>query len=613
VGQTLALAKPVFAISLSAIMRLKAHVRLKDGKEHRYWSIVESRRCERGEVVQQHLLYLGELNDSQKEAWTHCIEAIDGRGHQQRLALYPADREIPAHAASYGVQVRLDRMRLCRPRQWGACWLFTELWKLLGLDEFWQPRLPESREGTCWYHIFMTLCAYRLIDPGSEWKLHRLWYQQSAMADLLGEDFALAAKDNLYRCLDKLCEHKSELFVHLRQRWSDLFGASFDVLLYDLTSTYFECEPPQGKGGLRRFGYSRDKRSDCVQVVIALIVTPEGFPLSYEVLAGNTADNTTLKDFLKRIETLHGKARRIWVMDRGIPTEEVLEHMREAQDPPVQYLVGTPKGRLTQLEASLLDIPWQQARQEVRVKLLPQDKELYVCVESADRVHKERSMRLRRLGKLLDRLKELQEKRPSYDQLLLKLGAAKQQAGRVWSLVNITLPKDPGTKTKRRQRCDFSYKINRQRLRIARRHEGRYLLRSNLTDTDPARLWEFYLQLTHVEEAFKDLKGDLGVRPVYHQKDCRIQAHIMVAFVAYCLHVTLRARLRRHAPGLTVRQVLDHLRAIQMLDVHLPTTDGRELVLTRYTEPDKAQQMLLAQLQLTLPSQPPPKITGDVK
>jgi transposase len=474
--------------------------------------------------------------------------------------------------------------------------------------------LPNSREDTSWYHILVTLCAYRLIEPGSEWKLHRLWFERSAMADLLGEDFALAAKDNLYRCLDKLCAHKADLFRHLRQRWFTLFGASFDVLLYDLTSTYFECEPPEDpQAGLRRFGYSRDKRPDCVQVVIALIVTPEGFPLSYEVMPGNTADKSTLKDFLANIEALHGKARRIWVMDRGIPTEEVLEQMRSAQDPPVQYLVGTPKGRLSELEASLLEIPWQQARAGVRVKLLAQDKELYVCVESKDRVSKERSMRRRRLGKLLERLEELQQQQPSYEQLLLKLGAAKQQAGRVWSLVKITLPPAPAKKAQRRERCEFSFKLDRKRLRKAWRREGRYLLRSNLTDTDPAKLWEFYLQLTHVEEAFRDLKGDLGVRPVYHQKDSRIQAHIMVAFLAYCLHVTLRTRLRRHAPGLTVRQVLYHLATIQMLDVHLPTTDGRQLILTRYTEPEKAQLMLLAQLQLELPSQPPPKITGDVK
>ena len=588
-------------------MRLKCHTRFKDGKEHRYWSIVESVRCSRARIVQRHILYLGELNDSQREGWTRCLQAVDGDGRTRQLAIFPADRALPAHAQGFGVQVRLEAMRLERPRQWGACWLFTELWAQLQLDEFWRPLLPESREGTSWYHTLVTLCAYRLIDPGSEWRLHRLWFEQSAMADLLEEDFSLAAKDNLYRVLDKLLPHKAALFSHLQGRWKDLFGATFDVLLYDLTSTYFECEP-KGGAGLRRFGYSRDKRSDCVQVVIALIVTPEGFPLAYEVLPGNTSDKSTLRDFLQKIETQYGKARRVWVMDRGIPTDEVLQEMRAADEPPVQYLVGTPKGRLGAMEAELLKLPWQQAREGVRVKLLPQDNELYVCIESQARVGKERSMRRRRLKALIARLKELQRQRPSYESLLLKLGAAKSEAGRDWSLVEITLPPRPARKADRRERVDFTFTLDKERLRTARRREGRYLLRSNLTDTDPAKLWQMYLQLTQVEQAFKDLKSDLSVRPIYHQKDSRIEAHIMVCFLAYCVQITLREKLRRHAPGLTPRQVLDHLGKLQMIDVHLPSTDGRELLLRRRTEPNAEQQLLLAQLQLVLPAQPPPKI-----
>ncbi|MBV8745675.1 MAG: IS1634 family transposase, partial [Xanthobacteraceae bacterium] len=284
------------------------------------------------------MLYLGEINDSQREAWCRVIEAFDeGIGRQRQLALFPADRTIPAHARGHGVQVRLDAMELRRPRQWGACWLACQLYEQLGLDRFWAQRLPDSREGTCWQHILQTLVCYRLIDPGSEWRLHRLWFEHSAMADLLGADDALVEKNALYRCLDKLQEHKTALFSHLRQRWQDLFGARFEVLLYDLTSTYFESPPPEDEEDKRRHGYSRDKRGDCVQVVIALIVTPEGFPLAYEVLPGNTADCTTLRAFLRRIEVQYGKAERIWVMDRGIPTEEVLAEMRQA-DPPICYL-----------------------------------------------------------------------------------------------------------------------------------------------------------------------------------------------------------------------------------------------------------------------------------
>jgi transposase len=426
---------------------------------------------------------------------------------------------------------------------------------------------------------------------------------------LLDEDFALVAKDNPYRCLDRLLVHQSALFTFLQSRWKDLFGASFDVLLYDLTSTYFESSPPFPDGDPRRYGYSRDHRPDCVQVVIALVVTPEGFPLAYEVMAGNTADSTTLRAFLAKIEKQYGKARRIWVMDRGIPTEEVLAEMR-ASAPPIQYVVGTPKARLSALEAKLTDCSWQQARPAVLVKLLPHAGELYVLVQSQDRIHKERAMRRRQLKALWARLRELQTQRPSYESLLLKLGAAKAEAGRVWALIEVHLPEPPRTKKARTRRADFTFALNRPALRTVRRREGRYLLRTNLTETNPAKLWAFYLQLVEVEAAFKNLKGDLALRPLYHQRADRIEAHIFVAFLASCLHVTLRAKLRGKAPGLTPRAVLEKFARMQMLDVHFPTTDGRELIFTRYTQPEKDHQLLLEQLGWELPAQPPPQLTA---
>jgi len=588
-------------------MYLKCHRRFKDGKEHRYWSIAEKRRCAGGRAVDRHVLYLGEINDSQKESWLRCIDAFDVTNRcQTRLALFPADRPIPAHAAAQGVQVRLDEFRLRRPRQWGACWAFYRTWEELGLDHFWRERLPDSREGTSWYHVLTVLTAYRLIDPGSEWRLHRQWYERSAMGDLLGEDCALAAKDTLYRCLDRILEHKEEMFGFLTERWRDLFGITYDVLLYDLTSTYFESNPPFGDEDKRRYGYSRDHRPDCVQVIIAVVVTPEGFPLAYEVLSGNTRDNATLPAFLEKIEAAYGKVRRIWLMDRGVPTDEHLAWMKARG---MLYLVGTPKGRLSQLEQALLGREWEEARPDVQVKLLPHDGDLYVWVQSRSRVSKERAMRRRRLKRLWLRLKELQRQRPTYKNLLLKLGAAKKDAGRVWSLVEIQLP-DPPPKKARSRRVTFTFSLDKDKLRVVRRREGRYLLRSNLTETDPAKLWEFYLLLVEVEAAFKNLKGDLAVRPIFHQRMARIEAHIFVAFLAYCLHVSLREKLRQRAPGLTVRQLLDNLGAMQMLDVHFPTTDGRELIFTRYTQPEKEQQLLLAQLGWTLPEQPPPRITA---
>ncbi len=583
-------------------MFLRSNRRFKDGKEHRYWNIVENKRCAGGKVVQRQVLYLGEINDGQREAWSQQIEAFDeGSQRHRQLALFPADRALPRHAEGYGVRVRLDAMELHRPRQWGACWLACELYEQLQLDRFWAERLPASRKGTQWRQILQTLVCYRLIDPGSEWRLHRLWFEQSAMGDLLGADEGLVEIKTLYRCLDKLLAHKTALFDHLNQRWRDLFGARFDVLLYDLTSTYFESPLPDNDSDKRRYGYNRDKRNDCTQVVIALIVTPDGFPLAYEVLAGNTADCTTLRDALGKIEAQYGKADRIWVMDRGIPTEEVLAEMREA-DPAVSYLVGTPKGRLSKLEKALLDRPWQEVRDGVDVKLLAQGQETYVLAQSHARINKERAMRRRRLKVLWARLKEIAAmEKITREELLMKLGAARSKAGKVWRLVDTEVE---------RKKAAFSFKLNWKKLREARRREGRYLLRTNLTNRDPAELWQFYILLTEVEAAFKNLKQDLQLRPIYHQLEHRIEAHIFVAFLAYCLHVTLRARLKPLAPGLSPRAVLDKFAAIQMLDVHFPTTDGRTLILTRHTEPNSDQKLLLRRLRLDLPSQPPPRITA---
>ena len=584
-------------------MYLRCNRRIKDGKEHRYWNIVESKRCAGGNVVQRQVLYLGEINDSQREAWCRVIEAFDEQSQQRtQLALFPAQGELPEHAKAYGVQVRLEGMELHRPRQWGACWLACHLYEQLELDQFWAARLPDSRQGSCWRHILQTLICYRLIDPGSEWRLHRLWFENSAMGDLLGEDYSVVEKNALYRCLDKLLKHKRALFDHLTERWQDLFRAKFDVLLYDLTSTYFESDPPKDSKDKRRFGYSRDKRSDCVQVLIALVVTPEGFPLAYEVLPGNTSDKSTLKEFLRKIEMQYGKAERIWVMDRGIPTEEVLNEMRHS-DPSVSYLVGTPKGRLSQLEQQLLRLPWQAVRPGVKIKLLSQEQELYVLAESHDRINKERAMRRGQTRALVKRLKQLKAMKLSSTQtLLLKLGAAKGRYPAAWRLIDMAMPESPAT--------DFSFRLNHQKLREVRRREGRYLLRSNLCGKEPADLWQFYIQLVEIEAAFKNLKDDLKLRPIYHQLENRIEAHIFVAFIAYCLHVTLRARLKLVAGGLTARAVLDKFAAIQMLDVKFPTTDGRTLILSRYTEPNTDHKLLLEQLHLTLPPQPPPRISS---
>lgn len=583
-------------------MFLRQTRRKKDGKTHVYWNIVENRRLDDGRVVQRQVLYLGEIHSSQAAAWRKAIEVLDtASGEPRTLALFPEDR-CEALADDAGVvRLCLSALTLRRPRQWGACWLSGQLWRELQLDRFWAERLPPSRKGTRWDQILQVLVAYRLIAPGSEWKLHRAWFGNSAMADLLGGDFGLAEAHKLYACHDRLLAHKDALFSHLIGRWRDLFNARFDVLLYDLTSTYFEIDAAAlPEGDKRRYGYSRDRRRDCPQVVIGLVVTPEGLPLAYEVLPGNTKDDQTLRQFLVKIERQYGKARRVWVMDRGIPTEAVLAEMRRS-DPPVHYLVGTPKGRLTQLEKLLLDKPWQEVRQGVQVKLLAQDGEFYVFAESADRVVKERAMRRRQLKWLWRRLTDLAAMKLTREELLMKLGAARATAPAAWRLVDITVDKTAAR---------FAFALNRTKLRQVRRREGRYLLRTNLTEGDPATLWQYYIQLVAVEEAFKNLKADLAIRPVFHQQERRVEAHIFIAFLAYCLYITLQRRLHALAPGLSARSALEKFAAVQIIDVHVPTTDGRELVLTRYTQPEPELQLLINQLKLQLPPQPLPRITA---
>lgn len=500
---------------------------------------MEHRRCRGGRRVQRHVLYPGEINDSQKESWGRCREAFDPqRQPPVRLALFPSDRPIPEPAADCGVQVRLRDFVIRRPRQWGAGGWFLELWREV------------QRE--------------------------------------------------------RLLAHKAALFGFLKERWQGRFGITFDGLLYDLTSTYFESDPPFPEQDKRQFGYSRDKRSDCVPVVIALVVSPEGFPLAYEVLPGPPADKTTLKAFLEKIETLYGPARRLWVMDRGIPTEEGLAQMRQS-DPPVCYLVGTPQGRLGQWESKLVDQPWQEVRPGVRVKLLPESAERYGLAQSVDRVNKERAMRRRQLKGLWPRLAQRRQMKPlKRDALLRKLGAARQPFPSAWRLVALRLPKPSEALNEQ----TFTYRRRPQKLRQVFRREGRYLLRTNLTEADPGPLWHYYRQLSPAEAAFKNLKGDLAGRPIYHQLEHRIEAHIRVSFLAYCRHVSLREKARRQAPGLTPRRVREKFGALQRLDVHFPTTDGRELVFSRYTQPEADPKLLLAQLKLTLPEQSPPRVNA---
>jgi transposase len=585
-------------------MFLRSTNRRKDGKDHRYFSVVENHRLAGGKTVQRTVLYLGEINDQQQAAWRKTLQVFDEEEQRYTtMSLFPDDREIPADALD-SVQVRLSGLELRRPRVFGNCWLACELWQQLGLDEFWQERLPEAREAVSWEKVLRLLVVNRLLDPGSEFHLHRQWFVDSAMDELLETDFAVAEKDRLYRCLDRVLEHKQDLFVWLKQKWADLFHADFEVLLYDLTSTYFEGEMEQNPKAKR--GYSRDQRPDCLQLVIALVVTPDGFPLAYEVMNGNTSDRTTLREFLQKIEDTYGKAQRVWVMDRGIPSEAILQEMR-APERQTFYLVGTPKGRIKQHEKKWLELPWQKVRDWVEVKLYQHEGELYVLAKSEGRQAKEVAMRRKRLARFLRKLRVMRKSLTKRDQLLLRIGAAKKEAGRAFGFVKIQIPKAGQAVT----RETFSFHVDKAKLKAAQQRDGHYLLRSNLTGEDAAVLWTRYVQLTQIESVFRSLKSELGIRPIYHQLEHRADAHVLIAFLAYCLQVTLKNRLLIHAPGLTPAAVLEKLATIQMVEVWIPMVDGRWLLLPRHTQPEKDVQAVLDHLHMALPSQPPPRVTAS--
>jgi hypothetical protein len=511
------------------------------------------------------------------------------------------------------LSVVLTEMRLLRPRSFGDCWLGCLLWEELGLGCFWQEKLGGDRGGVPWDKVIQLLAVNRLCEPGSELALHRSWFLRSAMDELLGVDFAVADKDRLYRCLDRVLPHKDALCRLLVERWKTLFDASFDVLLYDLTSTYFEGQCEQIPKA--RHGYSRDGRPDCRQVVIALVVTSDGLPLAYEVLAGNTSDKSTLKGFLAKIEAMYGRARRVWIMDRGIPTEATLQQMREEG---TAYLVGTPKTLLSKLEKDLVDKPWERVHEGMAVKLLEQDGELYVQARSEARQKKENAIRRRKLKKLVHGLNRLKRRTVTRDYLLERLAVLRKEAGAVASFIQVRKPRPDELVNRMTFTCTF----DRAAWKRAVERDGCYILRAcvpkedwpELTENQAPVLWKWYMQLVRVEEAFRTLKSDLNLRPIHHQIGRRVEAHVLVAFLGYCLTMTLRMKLSKAAPGLTPRAVLQSLSAVQMVEVNIPTTDGRVLVLPRHTEPEVEQRMIMEKLRLELPAQPPPRIrNGNVE
>jgi len=581
-------------------MFLKAHERHKDGKRHVYYSLTESLRVSRKRVVQRTVLHLGELNTTQIERWQRTIEAVQEDGQRQQLRLF-TDREGQVPGAAQDVaEVILSSLVVRRPRRFGDCWIGCKLWEELGLRAFWEGALGAERGEVPWAKVVELLAVNRVCDPRSELFIHEKWFPQTAMDLLLDCDAAVAEKDRLYRALDRMVQHKPALERHLAEKWRDLFGASFDVLLYDLTSTYFEGDA-QGVDKAAR-GYSRDHRPDCAQLVIALVVTPEGFPLSYEVFAGNRADVTTLEEMLEQVEAKHGRARRIWIFDRGIVSEANLEKVRERGG---QYVVGTPRHQLEAYEQELLEGSWTQISASVQVQLLAQEEETYVLARSVDRAKKEEAMRWRQVRGLMRDLIRLRRSirkgtllHP--DKVLMRLGRLSERWPRAWR--NVATDWKAGRLT---------WRWNRQALRLASHRDGAYLLRTNLTDRTPETLWRMYVQLTEVEAVFRALKSELAIRPIWHWVGPRVEAHVMVAFLGYCLWVCLKQKLKLVGPGLTPWQLLDQFKRILQVEVWFKLKAGGAICLPRITQPEPAQALLLHQMAWELPEQPPPRIYKD--
>jgi len=580
-------------------MFLRCHKRKKNGKLHQYYSVVENRRLANGRVAQKTVLYLGEITNDQEKAWRKTLKVFDVDQNKPVYKYLFATEDESVCKNIDAIPVRLSQMTLSHPRTFGDCWLGCQIWNELELDAFWQRRIDAFKTAIPFSKVLKLLVINRLIKPGSEFYVHQHWFDQTAMDVLLECDFTVAQKNRLYQCLDKILPYKDELCQYLKTRWETLFDISYDVLLYDLTSTYFEglcLQNPKAQ-----FGHSKDRRSDCRQVLIALIVTPDGFPLNYEVLAGNTAEKTTLADLLSQIESKYGKSRRVWLMDRGIPKEETLSLMRNTG---VDYLVGTPRKLLDSYQASLLNQSWQQVRNDVSVKCIQIQGETYVLAKSKARMHKERAIRHHKLRMYLSGLDKLQRNYRDRDRFLKRLGVLLHEAGSCSQCVDLQLPPE-GQKVSAE---NFTYRFNRCAYRQMIHRDGKYFLRTNQTGKDPIELWEQYMLQTRVEQSFKELKSDLSIRPIHHHLEDRVDAHIFIAFLSYCIQTTLRHKLKHSAPGLTSQAVLEVFSKIQLLDVYIPTQDHRTLHLQRYTEAEKEHKILLEKLKLKLPAQAPPKI-----
>src|SRR5271166_4109766 len=589
-------------------MFLRPNHRGKDGKDHTYWSLVETVRTPDG-PRQKTLCYLGELNSSAQARWLTTVKVFNEQGEAQQLKLFPSHVAPPGDDPQVA-RVLLNKVRLERTRQFGSCFLGLDLWKRLELDRFFEQTVDQDAADVPWSRVAALLSINRLCAPGSELAIEQRWYPSTALDDLLEIEEGKINDTRLYRCLDRILPHKTKLERHLKERYGALFGAEFDVLLYDLTSTYVEGAAE--KNPMVRRGYSRDHRPDCEQLVIALIVNNEGFPFSYETFDGNRSDVSTMETILRMVERKYGKARRIWVFDRGIVSEENLAAIRKRGG---QYLTGTPRSQMKRFEEELLKEDWTRVRPEVEVKkvAIPQGEETYILCRTAGRKEKEQAIRSRFSSRMEAALQGLQKaiatgQLKDRNKMERRLGRIQASHPQVNDLYEVDL-----RDTTEGVRLFWQMKEDRRNWREAR--EGAYLLRTNLTAETAEELWSKYMQLTEAEASFRALKSELSVRPLFHQLEPRVKAHILVAFLGYALWVTLKHLLKRRPPvepkqsasgvdnaqSMTPMRVIALLSTLQSADIVPPTTDGREIRLRRITEPTAEQKSLLRQFGITLP------------
>jgi transposase len=585
---------------------LKPHRREKNGVVYAYWTLEESVRTAAG-PRHRTVATLGKLPGLDEESrigWEHIAEVLDGRSHQLDLL-----REEPS--PPQWARVDTSRTRVERLRKFGEVYLGLALWRRLKLDRFFDDAMARGREEIAWGTMACILTLARFCAPSSELQIAEFWYAKTALDDLLDVAPEKVNDDRLYRALDALLPHKDALFQHFQQVYGELFGTTFDILLYDVTSTYFEGQAKSNPQAQR--GYSRDKRPDCVQVCIALVVTPEGLPLAYEVFDGNRTDVTTVEEIVEMMREKYGHERRTWVMDRGMVSEDNLGMLREEK---ASYIVGTPKSQLKLFEQRLLDKDWEEVAPGVEVKLCAAPEggnETFVLCRSEGRIQKEHAMREKQVKRLEAALEKLEERINAEKRTLRDRSTAERRVGRLFEKysraarlfdVQISEQEDPTHQSGKRLAIRIRKKDEDRAW--AEQADGCYLLRTNLQGWDAQTLWKTYIGLTQIEDAFRITKHDLGLRPIFHHKTERTQAHILVCFLALVLWRTLQHWMQNCGLGTAPRKLLQEMAEIRSLDVVLPTDAGKELRLRTVSRPEKQLATLLAHLQLPLPSKPKP-------